>query len=122
MTNLAEEDKYGDTLQRLSDALNAFAASAPDYSTWDARDLQDLYRPGGVTPTTAAPLGAWRAGKLLLDTATPGAAILWRPLGSAEWRLYAGPIAASGQVEAKAARYGFIDSAVVTSVPPNGKR
>ena len=114
MTNLAEEDQYAAELQRLSDALNAFAASAPDYSTWDARDLQDLYRPGGVTPTTSVPTVAVRAGRRVLDSATPGAVILWRPKDAPLWRIYAGPLPATGHIEAKAARYGFQDSAVAS--------
>lgn len=118
MTNLADEDRYAGELQRLSDALNAFAGSAPDYSTWDARDLQDLYRPGGVTPTAAQPTGAIRAGRLTLDSATPGATLLWRPAGEALWRLYTAPVAVKGEVEAKAARYGFQDSGVAAFQEP----
>jgi N-sulfoglucosamine sulfohydrolase len=117
MTNLAEDDRYAGELQRLSDALNVFAASAPDYSTFSARDLQDLYRPGGVTPTTSAPTAAVRAGGRVLESATPGAVILWRPKDAPLWRIYAGPLPATGDIEAKAARYGFQDSAVVASFP-----
>jgi arylsulfatase A-like enzyme len=112
MTNLAEEDKYADEAHRLIDALDVFAASAPDYSTWNAHDLQDLFRPGGVTPTAAQPTTAVRAGRLVLETATPGAVILWRPKDAPVWRLYAGPVPAQGGIQAKAARYGFADSAV----------
>jgi arylsulfatase A-like enzyme len=114
MTNLAEEDQYAGELQRLSDALNAFAASAPDYSTWDARDLQDLYRPGGVTPTTSVPTVTVRAGRRVLESATPGAVILWRPKDEPLWRIYTGPLPATGEIEIKAARYGFNDSAAAS--------
>jgi N-sulfoglucosamine sulfohydrolase len=114
MNNLAEEDQYAGELQRLSDALNTFAASAPDYSTWDARELQDLYRPGGVTPTTSVPTLAVQAGRRVLDSATPGAVILWRPKDAPLWKIYTGPLPASGDIEAKAARYGFNDSAVAS--------
>jgi hypothetical protein len=114
MNNLAEEDQYAGELQRLSDALNAFAASAPDYSTWDAQDLQDLYRPGGVTPTTSVPTAAVQAGRRVLASATPGAVILWRPKDAPLWKIYTGPLPATGDIEAKAARYGFNDSAVAS--------
>lgn len=117
MNNLAEEDKYANELQRLSDALSAFLASALDYSTWEARDLQDLYRPGGITPTAAKPSGVITGDRIVLDSATPGAVLLWRPavksgVNTLPWRIYTGPVPAAGGIESKAARYGFQESAI----------
>lgn len=114
MTNLAEDARHANDLDRLSTALNAFAASAPDYSTLEAHELQDLYRPGGATPTTAAPTGTVQGGRLTLDSATPAAVILWRAGAGAPWRIYTGPVPAAEGLEAKAARYGFRDSGVTT--------
>jgi arylsulfatase A-like enzyme len=111
MTNLAEDPHYSGDLQRLTATLNAFAASAPDYSTWEAHELQDLFKPRGVTPTAAAPTGAVTSGRLTLDSATPGAVILWRVGETAPWKIYTGPIPAADGLRAKAARYGYLDSA-----------
>jgi arylsulfatase A-like enzyme len=112
MENLAEQPRVSGDLDRLSKALNDFAGAAPDYSTWGARDLQDLYRPRGVTPTTTVPTGVIRGGRLALESATPGATLLWRVGKDGPWRYYTGPIPAGADIEAKAARYGFQDSAV----------
>jgi arylsulfatase A-like enzyme len=112
MVNLAQDDKSAGEAHRLMDALDAFMAAREDYSGLEQRDLQDRFRPAGVTPTTAAPTTVVRAGQLVLESATPGAAILWRRKDAPVWRLYTGPVPAQGEIEAKAARYGFNDSAV----------
>jgi hypothetical protein len=57
---------------------------------------------------------AVRAGRRELETATPGAVILWRPKDAPLWNVYTGPLPATGDIEAKAARYGFNDSAVAS--------
>jgi arylsulfatase A-like enzyme len=113
LVNLAESDAYAADVERLSTALNAFAASAPDYSTWATGELRDLYRPAGETPAAAAPTGVLKDGRVVLETVTPGGAILWRTSDKDPWRLYTGPIPAAETVQAKAARYGFAESAVV---------
>jgi arylsulfatase A-like enzyme len=110
MTNLAEDPHHSGDLERLSTALNAFVASAPDYSSWETHELQDLFRPRGVTPTAAAPTGVVAGGRLTLDSATPGAVILWRLGETAPWKIYTGPIPAADGLQAKAARYGYLDS------------
>lgn len=113
--DLAQDPAHAGDMSRLSQALNAFAASAPDYSTWSAQDLEDLFRPGGAAPIAVEPTGGLQGGRLVLVSATPGAAILWRLQDKAPWRLYTGPLAVSGaaQVTAKTVRYGFRDSPAV---------
>ncbi len=119
LRNLAEEPAHAGDVSRLSQALNAFATSAPDWSIYSAEELQDRFKPGGVTPTAAAPTAALRDGKLLLDSVTPGAAILWRVKGEKPWRLYAGPavLKPGSVIEAKSVRYGFLPSALTELKP-----
>jgi hypothetical protein len=114
--NLAEDPAHAEDVDRLTQALNAFAASAPDFSTWSAQDLEDLFKPGGAIPTATAPTGGLEGGRMSLATATPGAAILWRTSDEDPWRLYVGPVAVGGaaHVTAKTVRYGFRESPAVT--------
>ncbi len=114
LTNIAADPAHAGDVARLAQVLDAFVAEAPDYSTDTTRDLNDLFKPGGVTPVTAAPQGAVRRGVVMLSSMTPGAAILWRTTDKGPWTLYTAPFAApSHGVEAKAVRYGFVESTVV---------
>lgn len=110
--DLARDQAHAGDLKRLAEALNGFATSAPDMTVATSQDLLDSYKPGGVTPVTAAPTAAMQAGRVALSTATPGAAILWRLSDKGGWRLYTAPIA-MGQatsLQARAIRYGFVES------------
>jgi N-sulfoglucosamine sulfohydrolase len=118
--NLAADPAHAGEVARLSQTLNAFAGSALDYSTWTARDLGDLFKPEGVTPTTAAPEILRQRGLFVLSSVTPGASILWRVGEAGPWTLYTGPFAArskagggGGKLQAKAIRYGFKASVAV---------
>jgi len=115
LTNLIADPARAGDVQRLAAALVGFNRSAPDYSTLAERDLRDRFANGGAAPVTSPPSGAVRAGKLTLETPTPGAAVLWRAGPKSAWRLYTGPVAApaKAKIEAKAVRYGFKESPAV---------
>ena len=112
LNNLADDPAHAGDVARLAQVLNAFAAEAPDYSTWTARDLGDLFKPGGVTPVTAQPQATTHGFAVALTSLTPGASILWRRDANAPWSLYTGPIPLHGptRIEATAVRYGFLES------------
>ena len=114
LTNLADDNAHAGDVARLAQVLNAFAGEAPDYSTWTARDLGDLFKPGGVTPVTAQPQATLRGFSVALSSLTPGASILWRRDANQLWSLYTGPILLHGptRLEATAVRYGFLESPV----------
>jgi N-sulfoglucosamine sulfohydrolase len=114
--DLALDPAHAGEVQRLSLALNTFAAAAPDSSIATAQDLADTYRPGGQTPMAVQPTSLLAPGRLFLASITPGASILWRLKDSEPWRLYAGPIAApkGAKVQVRAVRYGFQASPVAT--------
>jgi arylsulfatase A-like enzyme len=114
LNNLVEDDAHAGDVARLAQVLNAFAAEAPDYSTWTARDLGDLFKPGGVTPVTAQPQASVHGFSAELTSLTPGASILWRRDANAPWSLYTGPIQLHGptRLEATAVRYGFLESPI----------
>jgi arylsulfatase A-like enzyme len=113
--NLAQDGSHSGEVTRLSQVLNAFAASAPDTSTLGAQELQDTYKPGGQTPMATSPTSFLQSGRLMLASITPGATILWRPKDGEPWRIYSGPIPVSGaSLQAKTVRYGFDESPVST--------
>ena len=114
--DLAQASAHSGDVQRLSRALNAFAISAPDTTTASTQDLLDSFQPGGQTPTAMAPSAVVQAGRVTLNSISPGAAILWRAAGAGPWKLYTGPIdaRAAAKIETRAVRYGFTPSAVTT--------
>lgn len=114
LNNLAEDEAAAAELERLSSALDAFMLSAPDLSMLEDQALQDRFAPGGVQPVTARPTGRFVRDRLLLESMTPGATLLWRKSRSEPWRLYRGaaPIKEGDWIEAKAVRYGFKESGI----------
>jgi len=123
--NLAADPSHSADLARLRAALAEFEAATPDLSPLGERALAERMWPGLVEPKTAAPVAtrtATPAGVTLeLFSPTPGASIGFRRAGDPphRWRLYGGPIGveASEEIEAKAVRYGWAESAVVHSGP-----
>jgi arylsulfatase A-like enzyme len=131
LNDLAADEAHAGDVARLAQVLNAFAAEAPDYSTWTARDLGDLFKPGGVTPVASAPKAIVLNHVVTLRSLTPGASILcrlheteaWHPCDRPFVPVNATPQTAGFQLEAKAVRYGFRESPVVeipVTPPPDG--
>ncbi|MBS0295700.1 MAG: sulfatase-like hydrolase/transferase [Proteobacteria bacterium] len=114
--NLAEDAGHSGDVTRLSQVLNAFAASAPDTSTASTQDLKDSYKPGGQTPMAVQPTSLLQGGRLMLASMTPGATILWRPKDGEPWRIYTTPVVVgpAQSLQAKTVRYGFDESSVIT--------
>ena len=118
LRNLVGNPAYAGQVTRLAEALNLFAGSAPDFSVRSAQELGDLFKPGGQTPMAMQPTAAGVGGRLALSSISPGASILWRTKPEEPWRIYVGPLdAPKAGVQAKAVRYGFQDSPVVTLKP-----
>jgi N-sulfoglucosamine sulfohydrolase len=119
LVNLAGRPSHQDTLKRLSQAMDQWLADVGDTSSMAEEDMMEAMWPGGQQPQTQPPAFQVQDQRLLLSSATPGASIAYRVSGGdAPWVLYSGPIPwpASQQdpVEAKAVRYGYQESSVVT--------
>ena len=136
--NLAAEDGYRDTLERLRGALEAWRSACGDLGDVPEEQLAARMWPGGVQPQTAAPLfialgpdnpgiapapdGGSCAGPMVLQlySATAGASIaytLWSG-PAARWRLYTEPLdVGPGRttVRARAGRIGYADSPEVAA-------
>ena len=126
VNNLAGDPRYADEKLTLRTALERWQADVPDLGTIPERDMvgQTMW-PGGVQPLTAAPLirsypSASSKRVVELQSATVGASIGYRintgkaSASVAPWSLYVRPfeIAPGDYVEAKAIRYGYMESAV----------
>ncbi|HTO06971.1 MAG TPA: sulfatase [Myxococcota bacterium] len=123
--NLAHDPRYEAELARLRAALADFSAETPDFSQMSEKKMARKMWPKLKEPVTAAPVAKrtrWGEGvEIALESASPGASIGWRLAGDPpqRWRLYVGPIhaAARDEIQAKAVRYGWKESAVVRSGP-----
>ncbi|MCR9279676.1 MAG: sulfatase-like hydrolase/transferase [Pseudomonadaceae bacterium] len=116
VNNLALDAEFRVPLLRLRAAHEAFMAAMGDKSEIDEAQMIEAMWPGFVQPTTAAPSGKLVGKRLLLSSATPGASIGYRYEREESWRVYTGPFVTElGQtIEAKAVRYGYAESEVVT--------
>ncbi|MBW2315161.1 MAG: sulfatase [Deltaproteobacteria bacterium] len=117
--NLAGDPAHAETLTRLSAALDAWLARVPDLGALPEAELVERGWPGGESPTTAAPSFRPDAttGAIALESSTEGASIAWRS-GRGPWQIYGAPFQASAgaELEARAIRYGWEESATVRFV------
>lgn len=123
--NIANEHDQKETLNRLADELDSWRKRIGDADLISEAQLIESIWPGGVQPATAAPLPEFisRDGRLLvaLSSATRGASIGYRMLNDeAGWTLYTEPFEYDGGLEAKAIKYGYIESEAVEITQPKG--
>jgi arylsulfatase A-like enzyme len=122
--DLASDPRRKGDLKRLSRAMDAWIARTGDLSALPEPELVTRLWGGSAQPVTLAPtvrLNPVRDGvRLELASATQGASLGYR-LGPTEpWSLYSKPVTipAAGLVEAKAVRYGYLESQVTRAVTP----
>jgi hypothetical protein len=114
--DLAGDPAHHETLVRMRGALAAWLTRVGDTSEESEQLMVERFWPGGEQPLTALPTFRRADGRVALTSATPGASIGYRRDGEARWQLYTRPIEleARGQLEARAVRYGYAQSAVAT--------
>ena len=121
--NLAGDPALAATQARLSEALDAWIEKTGDLGALPEAEMIARLWPNMEQPVTAPPsitVETHGAGRMLsLASATPGASIGYRfpddPAG--RWRLYAARVQlpeGARMIEAKAVRYGYAESDVVT--------
>jgi len=122
--DLAREAPYRSHVERLRGVLASWVEENGDDPLRPEADLVLSMWPDGVQPATAAPLVAWREGRVELDCPTPGAAVAFqvdgRGFGPDHWRLYTEPFEAPSRsvVTAVAIRVGYAQSAAVSFTVP----
>ncbi len=115
LVDLARDPAHAATLARLREALDTRLAEIGDWSEEPEAQMKQRMVPGGEVPETAMPTLHVEEGRATLRCATRDASIGFR-LEGGDWELYRGPVPVRpGQhIEAKALRYGWEESAVVS--------
>ncbi len=127
LVNLAGKPEHARTLERMRGAMDDWLARVGDKSAVDERDMIESMWPDGQQPVTAEPEIVLDNGGLIMTSQTPGASIAYRVKASGaeglfaqagSWQLYTEPVELpldnpSVQIEAKAVRYGYAESAVI---------
>ena len=119
LNNLAADPAYHQTLERMRAALVAWQGEVEDWSEQPEVEMLAGFQPNGEVQQTRTPTISFLDGQLLLACVTEGASMGYRIEGG-EWQLYNGPIAiaAGVEVEAKAIRYGWEESASLSKTAP----
>ena len=117
--NLAGDPAFAEPLRRLRGAMDEWLSRVGDLSSEPEDLLIERMWPGGAQPVTAPPAVRWRDGLVELGSPTPGASIEYRVVdagAAGRWRLYTEPVAFidASQLQARAVRYGYAASEVVT--------
>ena len=120
LNNLAGKPEYKKVLARMAKAMDAWLNKVGDLSDIPEEQLIQRMWPNNTQPITAAPKVAVKRGKFAIHSDTPGASIGYRvkrgeKLGP--WQLYTQPVKLpkGSNIEAKAVRYGYKESEVVTA-------
>jgi arylsulfatase A-like enzyme len=117
--NLAADPAHRKTLERMRAALAQWQLRVEDWSQESEAEMLAKFEPNGEVQITTAPTIVFREGQLFLSSVTDGASIGYRREGG-EWQLYSGPvdIIAGTEIEAKAVRYGWDESALSEKTAP----
>ncbi|MEN8160372.1 MAG: sulfatase [Myxococcota bacterium] len=115
LRDLSGDPAHAAELARLRAALDAWLEAAPDLGLLAESELRERFWPGGEQPVTPPPELVAQDGRAVVRSATPGASLGVR-VGEGEWQLYTGaaPVGPGVEVEARAVRYGWVESETVT--------
>jgi hypothetical protein len=119
--DLARDPAHAPVLERLREALDAWLAGHEDWSDVPEERMIARMWPGGTQPVTGRPSveieGDGGSLRVAVKATTPGSSLGYR-LDGGRWQLYtaAFPVEPGTQVEAKAVRYGWAESAPVRAV------
>jgi N-sulfoglucosamine sulfohydrolase len=122
LRDLAVDPAYAAELARLRAALDAWLARVGDWSEVPEDTMVARFEPDGRRQRTPAPHAELVDGSLVLRS--EGGASLGYRLDDGRWRLYTAPVRVppGARVEAKAVRYGWLESEVVAMAPVGVER
>jgi arylsulfatase A-like enzyme len=118
LRDVSGDPAYAAELARLRAAQGAWLARVGDWSEEPEDAMVARFEPGGRRQRTPAPRAELAGDRLALRPATGGASLGYR-IDAGRWRLYTGPLRVppGARVEAKAVRYGWLESDIVTPTP-----
>ena len=113
--NLSRDPAHAGTLRRMQDALSDWQQRAGDMGDEPEDRMVARIQPGGKQQATPAPKFSVEKGRVKITPAAEGHSVAYR-LDGGDWRVYSVPIALQGHknIEAKAVRYGWEESDLVT--------
>jgi len=117
--DVSADPAFAGELARLRAALDAWLARVGDWSREPEDAMVARFEPAGERVRTPPPCVERAAERLVIETSTAGASLGYR-IDGGRWRLYTGPVRvpASARVEAKAVRYGWLESELGANCPP----
>ncbi len=115
LNDLHADPEYQDVLATHRAALGRWQARVGDREEETEAELVARIMPGGEQGETPAPTGARSGGVVTLRGASKHHSLSWRVDGG-PWKLYTAPVvvAQSAKLEAKAERYGWKPSSIIT--------
>ena len=119
LNNLAQDPALADKLTQLSEQLDAFLTRVGDTSEQGEADMRRTMLKNGAVQVTPAPI-VQRSGSVIRLVSPTQSSIGYRFTEDTAWRVYRQPVdLRSGQnerqLEAKAVRYGWQESQIVTA-------
>lgn len=117
LTNLAARPEQAARIKTMDAALETWRKTYGDLGAVPEKEMAETMWPGGKQPITEKPALMRQANQLVMTCPTPGASIGYQIGESRQWLLYNTPISVAGNisVKAKAVRYGWAESGVVTA-------
>jgi N-sulfoglucosamine sulfohydrolase len=115
--NLADSAKHRDVLRRMRGQMDAWLAEVGDGSAEDEAAMVARFEPEGERQVTPVPEVLVKGETLHITAAAWGHSLEYR-INGGPWRLYTYPVLIDGgsEVEARAVRYGWEESEIV-SIP-----
>jgi len=117
VVNLIDNIEHAERIGSMRTALGDWMERTRDMGGISESELvrTRIWPPDGVQPTTTSPRARTDSFGSRLVSATPGASVGWRPLGSEAWQVFVGPIQLDEgiRIEAFAHRIGFKPSPIV---------
>jgi arylsulfatase A-like enzyme len=112
----SRDPAYHDIMSRLRRDMDSWLARVGDASEEPEAAMAARFEPGGERRVTPAPRLHREAGAVVISPAAPGHSLEYS-VEDGPWELYVGPVTASpGQeVSARAVRYGWKESQIVTN-------
>lgn len=114
--DVSKDPQYSRELQRMRAALDAWLARVGDWSEEPESAMVARFEPRGERQVTPAPTLSVRESLLVITPAASGHSLEYR-VDDGEWRLYTGPFTVESNkiIEARAVRYGWEESDIVSS-------
>lgn len=115
LQDVSSDPQYDSELRRMASAMDGWLAQVGDWSELPETAMVERFEPDGERQVTPAPAISFSAGKVVITPQNAGHSLAYR-LDDGQWQLYAGPVSigADDTIEARAVRYGWEESEIVS--------